>query len=445
MKVKLFLISCFLYVPFFVFSQDGFQFENGKNKIVIPFKLVNNLIIISANINDVPLNFLLDTGVEESILFSLEETDQIIFSDLQKIKIKGFGKKEAFDGFKSTSNKFKLKNFIDRNHILYLILDQDVNISSKVGVPVNGILGYHFFKNHLVKIDYDAKKITLYKNKQKQLIKLENNFTKSVLAVHDGKPYLNTNIKISEKDSLFEAKLLIDTGNSDAVWLFKNKSEKVTIPKNSIRDYLGRGFSGDVFGYRGRISSFQIENLLLKETIIAIPDSNDTKDVDESTINRLGSIGGEIMKRYQVYFDYSSNALYLKKSNTYNEPFNFNMSGIEVQHQGLQWVQESFENNPAMSNNLFDGNGNKVANNLRYKFELKPVYIITSVRENSNAEEVGIKKDDIIVKINNNPAYNYSLQDINELLMSEEGKSIEIVVDRKGRFYTFKIKLKRII
>jgi hypothetical protein len=50
--------------------------------------------------------------------------------------------------------------------------------------------------------------------------------------------------------------------------LFKNKSEKVTIPKNSIRDYLGRGFSGDVFGYRGRISSFQIENLLLKETII---------------------------------------------------------------------------------------------------------------------------------------------------------------------------------
>jgi hypothetical protein len=445
MKLKLFLLTCFLSIPFFVFSQDGFQFENNKKKIVIPFKLVNNLIIISANVNDVPLNFLLDTGVEESILFSLEETEQIVFSDLQKIKIKGFGKKEAFDGYKSINNRFKIKDFVDKNHVIYLILDQDVNISSKVGVPVNGILGYHFFKNHLVKIDYDTKKITLYKNKEKQIVKLEKSFSKSILTLQDGKPYINPMVKISESDSLFEANLLIDTGNSDAVWLFKNKSDKVTIPKNSIRDYLGRGFNGDVYGYRGRINSFQIENLLLKETIIAIPDSTDTKDIDESTLNRLGSIGGEIMKRFQVYFDYATNALYLKKSNSFDEPFNFNMSGIEVQHQGLQWVQESFENNPAMSNNLFDGNGNKVSNNLRYKFELKPVYIITSVRENSNAEEVGVKKDDIIVKINKNEAYNYSLQDINELLMSEEGKSLEIVVDRKGRFYTFKIKLKRII
>jgi len=445
MKLRLFLLSCFWCIPFIVFSQDGFQFEKNKKKIVIPFKLVNNLIIISANVNNTPLNFLLDTGVEESILFSLEETDQIVFSDLQKIKMRGFGKKEAFDGYKSTLNRFKIKDFVDENHVLYLVLDQEVNISSKVGFPVNGILGYHFFKNHLVKIDYDSKKITVFNNKENQLVKLEKNFSKLSLTLEDGKPYINAKVKISENDSLFIANLLIDTGNSDAVWLFKNKSEKVTVPRNSIRDYLGRGFSGDVYGYRGRINGFQIGNHLLRETIIALPDSTDTKDIDMSTLNRLGSIGGETMKRFQVYFDYPSNSLYLKKSSSFNEPFNFNMSGIEVQHQGLQWVQETFENNPALANNLFDGNGNKVTNNLRYKFELKPVYIITNVREKSNAEEVGVKKDDIIVKINKNTAYNYSLQDINELLMSEEGKSIEIVIDRKGRFYTFKIKLKRII
>lgn len=445
MRLKLFLLVLLFYIPNFIHAQEGFQFENNKNKIVIPFKLINNLIIIEAKVNGIPLNFLLDTGVQETILFSLEETDEIIFSNLEKIKIKGFGKKEAFDGFKSAANNFKIKNFIDKNHIIYLILDQDVNISSKVGIPVNGILGYHFFKNNLIKVDYDLKKIIIFKNKEKQLTKLEKNFIKLDLTLHDGKPYINPKITISENDIDFNVKLLIDSGNSDAVWLFKDKSHLIKIPENSIKDYLGRGFSGDVFGCRGRIKSIQMDNLVLKETIIAFPDSSDTKEVQENVEDRMGSIGGEMMKRFLIYFDYPSNFIYLKKSNSFNNTFNFNMSGIEVQHQGLQWIQDSYENNPAVSNNIFDGNGNKVVNNLRYKFELKPVYIISNVRENSNAEELGVKKDDVIVAINKNPAYTYSLQQINELLMSEEGKSVEIVVDRKGRFYTFKIKLKRII
>jgi hypothetical protein len=413
--------------------------------MVIPFQLVNNLIIVSVQVNDVPLNFLLDTGVEESILFSLEDTEQIVFSDLEKIKIKGFGKKEAFDGFKSTSNIFKISNFVDKNHLIYLILDQDVNISSKVGVPVNGILGYRFFKNHLIKINYDTKKITIFRNKQKQLPKLNKKFTKLLLSISDGKPYLNATVKMAQQEQEFKAKLLIDSGNSDALWFFKNRDSRISTPKNSIKDYLGRGFSGDVYGLRGRIYSLNIENHQINETIIALPDSLDTEYIDASTANRVGSIGGEVLKRFVIYFDYDSSIMYLKKSSFFHEPFDYNMSGIEVQHQGLQWIQESFENNPALANNVFDGVGNKVVNNLRYKFELKPVYIITNVRENSDAEQIGIKKDDILIKINKSLAYNLSLQQINYILQSNEGKSVTITVDRKGRFYSFKIKLKRIL
>jgi hypothetical protein len=43
---------------------------------------------------------------------------------------------------------------------VYIITDQDFNISSHVGIPVNGIIGYHFFKDHPVLIDYSSKKLS---------------------------------------------------------------------------------------------------------------------------------------------------------------------------------------------------------------------------------------------------------------------------------------------
>jgi hypothetical protein len=42
-------------------------------------------------------------------------------------------------------------------------------------------------------------------------------------------------------------KLLIDVGNSDAIWLFQDVSNKI-VPTNNFDDYLGKGFSGDVIG-----------------------------------------------------------------------------------------------------------------------------------------------------------------------------------------------------
>lgn len=443
MQLKLFCVYFIIFVQI-VFGQNGFQFEGNKTKVVLPFKFINNLIIIQVQVNDVPLNFLLDTGVEESILFSLDDTDEVSFSKIEKIQIKGFGKKEAFEGYKSTLNEIKIKNYTDKNHTLYLVLDQDINISSNVGVPVNGIIGYHFFKNNLIKIDYESKRIVIYKNASKQINKLKRKFDKVPLQIFKGKPYLNSAVKFEKTSKSINAKVLIDTGNSDAVWLFKERSNQIKIPNITVEDYLGRGFSGDVFGSRGRVETFSINNFEIKQPIISFPNASETKEID-ALENRLGSIGSEIMRRFTVYFDYKNEMMYLAKNEYFNDEFNFNMSGIDIEHQGLQWVQQSYEQKPSLANNLVNSNGDKIANNLRYKFELKPIYIISNIRPKSPADKAGIKKDDVLVKINNKNAYNFSLQSINELLKSEEGKFITITVDRNGKLYTFKIQLKKVI
>lgn len=438
------LFICFWFSCLFGFSQSGFQFENNKNKISIPFKFINNLIILPIEVNGTSLNFLLDTGVEDSVLFSVDDTDGISFSNIEKIKIRGFGSNEAFEAYKSINNKLSVKNYTDFNHTLYLVLDQNINVSSQVGIPVNGIIGYQFFKNHLVKIDYENKRITVFNTKIKALRKISKLYDKIPLTFVYGKPYIDCTTSFSEKQESLQSMLLIDTGSSDAIWFFSQSNSKIIIPKLNFEDYLGRGFSGDVYGERGRIDEFSLGTFHFKKPLAAFPDSIATTDMGEIK-DRIGSIGSEVLRRFTVVFDYENSMIYLKKNHHFEEPFNFNMSGLEIQHQGLQWIKENYEENPALSNNLFDADGNKITNNLKYKFELKPIYVITNVRKNSPAAVAGFQKEDVIQRINKRDAYTYTLQQINDLLKTEEGKAINFEIDRKGQLLHLSIVLKNIL
>lgn len=442
MKFKIIAILIFLFSSN-SWSQNGFQFQTNKKKISIPFKFINNLIIIPIQVNGVSLNFMVDTGVEETILFSIDETNGVNFSKIEKVRIRGFGSNDAFDAYKTDNNKLEIKNYTDTSHRIYLVLDQNINISSQVGVPVNGIIGNKLFKNKCVKIDYISKRIIIYNN-EKQIKSAIKNYSSFPIELIYGKPYLNVNAFFNTEKLPLNSKLLIDTGNTDAFWFFKQKDEGIEIPKKHIDDFLGRGFSGDVFGKRGRIPSISIGNYNFKNPIAAFPDTIATSDIDKIE-GRLGSIGSEVMRRFSTIYDYNNNVIYLKKNSNFKESFSFNMSGVEVQHQGLQWITETYKSNTVVNNNLFDANGNKLENNLKYRFELKPIYVIANVRKDSPAAIAGLKKEDIIVTINNQNGYNFTLEKINELLKSEEGKSIEFEIDRKGKIMKFKFQLKKIL
>ena len=306
----------FLFVLFsiqMISAQDGFLFETSKNKISIPFEVYNNLIVIPIEINGAKLKFLLDTGIKESILFSVNDSNEINFSQVEKIKIRGFGEDEPFDGYKSINNTIKIKDYVDKNHILYLILNQDINISTQVGIPINGIIGYYFFKNNLVKINYETKKITVYKNEKKQIKKIKKSYFKTDLDFINSKPYLNAQIKISDTSKITSSKLLVDTGNSDALWIFKNKIKNFTLPKVTFNDFLGRGFSGDVFGDRARINSVSLGNYNFQNPLIAFPSINNLSQLTISD-ERVGSIGSEILRRFTIYYYYQGNEMYVKSN-----------------------------------------------------------------------------------------------------------------------------------
>lgn len=424
--------------PFLLNAQNDFLIESGHSKVTIPFKLINNLIFIPIKVNGVELNFLLDSGVEETILFSMEDKQEVSFNNVEKIKLRGLGSEEEIEGLKSTNNVLTSHGLKSQNHLLYIILDQTFNLSSHIGIPVNGIIGHKFFKNNVVEINYQRKKITIHSNNEQVRKKLGKKFKSIPITIEKSKPYIEAVAVVDSRE--IPAKLLIDIGNSDSFWVFENN--KIKLPKKNFPDFLGKGFSGDIEGHRAKIEKFSLADFDFKNPIVSFPDSSSIKNV-RMVPGRIGSVGGEILKRFTLVLDYAGKNLYLKKNSKFFEPFTYNKSGITVQHNGLQWVQETVHlQTVQVASSMGEVEQNlKKDDNFRYKFSLKPVYEIVNIRKHSAAEKCGLQKGDIIVRINNNLPYKYSLQQINSLLKSEEDIWINLEVERNSLILKFRFKL----
>lgn len=421
----------FIFFVVLINAQNGFQILDEKKKIEIPFRQINNLIFIDLKINNVDLTFLLDTGVAETLLFSIENKD-ISLENLEKVNFTGLGGSDFIEGIKSSKNTITInKHFVDNEHTIYVILDEDFNFSSHIGIPVNGIMGYHFFQNHLTKIDFEHHIITVYNDKYFNQKKLKN-YEKLPITIEAQKPYLIT--EVQQTKDFFTAKMLLDLGNSDALWLFPNRIPNFNYNKPNIDDFLGRGFNGDIYGKRSRIHAIKLGKNTLNKPIVSMP-SNESVQSMNFVKDRIGSIGSDILKRFTVIFDYKNLNFYIKKTKNVNEPFKFNMSGLDIKHDGMKWEKDLVRIEiPKTSENKEDRNTIKLdnGNNFQYKFILKPEYSIAGVRENSPGFLADVKKGDKLLEINGKKTSDMSLQQINEIFISEENRRIKLTLIRNS-------------
>ncbi len=423
--MKLRFIISLLVMGIFINAQNNFEIKDAK-KVVIPFKLINNLIFIPINVNGVELTFLLDTGVVETTIFSLDNKEMQL-SSMEKARFSGLGGTKVIDGFKSDHNIGKIgKNYINDSLLLYVILDEEFNISPHVGIPVNGIIGYHFFKNHPVLIDYISKKITVY-NDENLFKKKIRNCNELEISIEKDKPYIIAGVEMTNEKK--DSKLLIDLGNSDPIWLFPTLIKDFVYNRPNIEDYLGRGFNGDIYGKRSRIHNFYLGNYKFSKPLTAMPDEFSIQHIN-LVKDRKGSIGGDIMSRFTVAFDYRKEKIYLRKNRNFDDPFHFNMSGLDFKQDGMQWEKDyiTLETN---NKNKF-GEIQTFNSNLQYKFILKPLFSIAGVRKDSPAYKAGLMKDDQLISINGKKTVDMTLHKIIEMMKSEEGKTIKMIITRKG-------------
>ena len=444
--LQIFLILFFGICNNITGQNEGFRMMSPhKSYEDIRFQFINNLIVIPIKVNNKKLNFILDSGVNKTIVFNSSKVDTILSNFEYKYKLKGLGEGLPVNAIVSKNNLFRINNLIAVNKNVYVILKDDFYLSSKMGITIHGVIGYDIFSDLILRINYKSKKIRFY-NPSKYKQKKCSNCEVLPLTIFQKKPYVDVTVKLNNNSKKVPIKMLIDSGGSDAIWLFEYSNKNIVTPENFFTDFLGVGLSGTVYGKRSRISSLWLGKFSLNKPTVSFLDTLSTKDARKFN-KRNGSIGSGILKRFTVWFDYPNNRLMLKKNSSFNEVFNYNMSGLEIVYDGKILVEESTRNYAELSRGTQDPNGNRNSVSLikNYVYKFKPNFKVSNVSEGSPADLAGVMKDDILIKINGNPIYNFQLHEIISIFQEKENKLIRLTLMRNNKKIKTEFNLKKII
>lgn len=442
-RLALFL-SVFFGVFCTVFSQNGFVLPEGTKRDKVRFELVNNLVVIPVEVNGTELSFLLDTGVNATILFGVSQEDSLELKNTRPLKIRGLGDGGSIEALRSKNNTLKIGDAVDTDHTIYVIFEQSLNLSPRMGLPVHGIIGYDFFKKFIVKTDYVVKKITFYDPAH-----FEPKICRSCevldITMYENKPYIDISVKTS--NTAREVTMLIDSGSSDALWLFDENHGISESPKNYFDDFLGLGLSGNIYGKRSRLKETRLGDFKLRDVNVAYPNES---AMDSVTFykERNGSLGGDILKRFTVIMDYPSNRMILRKNAKFNDPFYYNMSGLTIEHDGLVVVKDEKEILDDLLNINQDNDSDGVISIKTQKvfsFFLAPRFVVADVRNGSPAAVAGIEIGDEIISVNNKLSYRYKLYELVNLFSSKVGKTITLIIERNGKQAKVKFNLEKVL
>jgi hypothetical protein len=385
------------------------HFDKTKTKRqAIPFKFVHNLIIVPVFINGSDtLNFILDTGVGNTMITSLNGMEGIQFNFARQITLYGLGEGSEIEAYHSYGNTMRLPGVVGYNKGIIILRENLHHLSQGLGTDIHGLIGYDLFESFVVEIDYEDKMLYLYSPEYyKKRIQKKRRKRGDVVPIEivRRKPYVVTEIKDGENK--IDLRLLIDSGASHALSLFQSTDERFTLPDNSLYTYIGIGLNGEIYGNICRQDTLKIGQYELVEPLVTFPDESAIAGKIKLT-NRNGSLGAETLKRFRVVFDYDEGEMILKPNSYYKQSFKYNLSGMDIitPYPGLPYFQ------------------------------------ITKIRKGSPAWIAGLAEGDQIHSINGVETENYDLTRVIDLLQSKPGKKLRVVVKREEKYYATKFRL----
>ncbi len=442
------LVFILLLGPFFSLrAQNRFRFiDSTARQVRIPFRMVNNLILVRVEVNGVPLQLIFDTGVRHTVLINLEKIDSLDLHNARRIRLSGLGKsKEKIPALYSTGNRLKIGRLVNDSAVVYMVTEA-FRFSENLGEVIHGFIGTDLVKDYPVKIDFKRQKLIFYRPDVFARKKFKS-YRRLPLEIRDDEPYIHLKIRLRPLDSLQSLNLLIDMGASDALWIFENQQVHPDSTMRGLRDYFGLGFSGEIYGRRTRAAelTFPGTRFRFRRIIASFPDTASYGHL-HTDFSFDGIAGNELWRRFFVILDFRHHQLLLKKyPHDYHRKFSYNIPGIYLMYQGKIPIRfKRLETRIVHTDASRQGRGGNAAfvQYYNYYYRLMNRIVIARVRRNSPAWKAGLRPGDVVLEINDENIYNYNLESIREKYLLRNLHRWKFLVERKGMKITFRFSIK---
>jgi hypothetical protein len=209
------------------------------------------------------------------------------------------------------------------------VLPIDKAISFSEGRAVNGLLGCPFFERFVVEIDYANKQVSFHEPAKFQY---SGPAEPVPLEIDRGNVFVRANAVLPNGERV-PGKFLVDTGWRAALSLNSPlvRDHKLRVMTTTVVATTGVGIGGPVTNPIGRINALEIGRYAIKNLVA---DFSEATSGLQSQNDFAGIIGAEVLRRFTVVFDYPQRRMFLQPNAKFDEPYDFDMSGLYLTAEG---------------------------------------------------------------------------------------------------------------
>lgn len=323
--------------------------------------IYTSYIFVQGQIDGVPANILLDTGADNLYLDSIfYAASGLSYPQTHLEKITGIGNSYQDILVIDDSLDFYFHGQRYRTSDVVVLKLKPVG-----GDFVDGLLGTSYFMQNLLLIDYVNGYIQNFSSIDSVNL---SGFVRMPLSVHDYGFTTTLGVRVNDTLSL-RGEFFIDIGSpgttlSSAVAERFNLNSIITHKARYYSKYAGIG--GDSEGYDFVSDTVRMGDFCLLHPTVSFSIDSAGALADDGF---MGILGGNLLSRFDLLFDFLDTALYLRPNAHYDRPFVYDRMGFSYTD----------------------------------RCATKGGWVVASITYNSQAELRGLRCDDLIVAVNGQP------------------------------------------
>lgn len=270
------------------------------------------------------------------------------------------------------------------------------------GRAMQMVLGYELFRSSVVRFDYERGLMDVW---DAQHAPREQGGATVPMTLVQNHPYVEATLHVPGRPPL-RGRFVIDSGSSGALIVTPEVTarEKLLTAFPRTTAAIGRGVGGEVKSHIARADSFSIGGLTFARPMVSMPDSSAGRI---SVVGSIGNIGGQILGRCSVTFDYARQRIHFEPGPSFDRPFETDMSGF------------AFNNTP-------EG------------------ILVRVVNPDSPAAEAGLQVGDRITQVDDQPANTIDPSAL-RLQLQKEGRTVRLRVQRGAETMEKTLTLRRLL